>query len=1012
MKKNVFIIIIVLFLIGTITAYGASNDWQLLKILPNLLSTGSQVDSNSQKDSDLITRNDPSEFLSPVETTEPEQNNQKSNTPSTVQVIKEYITTTALKAGKAINIVNNTIENTGVTSLQEKSGDLVLSSGSGIDINGLEIENSDKGSSQDIFKKIAVSGQNTIEANSNDSTLTFAGGTGITLTTDKDNRKLTITNTSTSTNSFSDLSATGSVTFSGLNSGVVFSSSGVLNSEAQLSVGRGGTGIPTFTVGDLMYSSGSTTLSKLGIGSSGLALVSNGTSPTWGTLGASGITNDSLDFAQLDDLLELDATTTISNGGNNFNITGTGNIGIGTTDPIHKFSIYGLSSGYNTPLFSVTKDGTGTDIGPTITALFKNTTDIVGGSDYQNEVHLRLQAGTTTDHRRYLNFAGYDGVDDWLTGANANNTWILYDANTPVHRFWFENTSTGTGVTYINSAGTGAVIINGLNDGTNNAGTDGLIIRSGGSSPLTLYDFDGSGTLSIGEAVTATKYMTYITGTKSENTGSSQGGMYLNPVYSPTANSTSSFVGINANPRTSGSFNSNSLSGMSTIATHLASAPLTSLIGGSFVGQNLVGQTVTNAYGGQFQVQNTHASGVITNGYGIQVTSPSNSGTLSNYYGIRILDATAGSFTTGMRSGISSGSNKYNLYIDGTAQNYINGNVGIGTTTPSTQLHTTGGVRFATFGAGSLQTDANGNLSVSSDERLKVVKGNFGSALEKIKQLNGVTYRWNELSGMDTEHDYVGFLAQDVEDLFPNLVGTNPNGYKSLNYAGLTVPIVEAIKEQQLQIDILDDKVSAKAEVSITNYLDDKSLDTTLTWKEAIVTFLKETIFTAKVTFREKVEMLSQVVFRGDLVIFESPVAFNQDTISEVIMPKKARRMHISFKAPFNTTPIVSLTPQKSLSVTYAIENINKDGFEIVLSDSLEEDIKFTWFAAISENTESPRTTIIESDDQNQEEIDSNLNEPTVVTPTPEPSTTSNGSQSTVDPISEEVATNSAQSSN
>lgn len=38
------------------------------------------------------------------------------------------------------------------------------------------------------------------------------------------------------------------------------------------------------------------------------------------------------------------------------------------------------------------------------------------------------------------------------------------------------------------------------------------------------------------------------------------------------------------------------------------------------------------------------------------------------------------------------------------------GNVGIGTTTPTAQLHTTGTVRFSNFGAGTLQTDADGNL--------------------------------------------------------------------------------------------------------------------------------------------------------------------------------------------------------------------------------------------------------------------------------------------------------------
>ncbi len=138
------------------------------------------------------------------------------------------------------------------------------------------------------------------------------------------------------------------------------------------------------------------------------------------------------------------------------------------------------------------------------------------------------------------------------------------------------------------------------------------------------------------------------------------------------------------------------------------------------------------------------------------------------------------------------------LADSGLAGIFENGNVGIGTTTPSAQLTTTGSVRFATFGAGSLQTDANGNLSVSSDERLKTIVSSFAtstSVLEKLTHLNGIIYKWNEASGLDQVNEYVGFTAQNVESYFPQLVGQNPNGYKSLNYAALTVPLVESIKE-------------------------------------------------------------------------------------------------------------------------------------------------------------------------------------------------------------------------
>jgi len=63
---------------------------------------------------------------------------------------------------------------------------------SGISLNGTNFTNTDKGSSQFIFKNIAVSGQNTVVADSNDDTLTLAAGSNITLTTSNTNDTVTI----------------------------------------------------------------------------------------------------------------------------------------------------------------------------------------------------------------------------------------------------------------------------------------------------------------------------------------------------------------------------------------------------------------------------------------------------------------------------------------------------------------------------------------------------------------------------------------------------------------------------------------------------------------------------------------------------------------------------------------------------------------------------------------------------------------------------------------------------
>ena len=57
---------------------------------------------------------------------------------------------------------------------------------------------------------------------------------------------------------------------------------------------------------------------------------------------------------------------------------------------------------------------------------------------------------------------------------------------------------------------------------------------------------------------------------------------------------------------------------------------------------------------------------------------------------------------------------------------------------------------------------------------------------------------------MDFSDDrQIGFSAQEVEKLFPEIVVTDATGYKSVDYGRITPILVEAVKEQQQQIDEL-----------------------------------------------------------------------------------------------------------------------------------------------------------------------------------------------------------------
>ena len=97
----------------------------------------------------------------------------------------------------------------------------------------------------------------------------------------------------------------------------------------------------------------------------------------------------------------------------------------------------------------------------------------------------------------------------------------------------------------------------------------------------------------------------------------------------------------------------------------------------------------------------------------------------------------------------------------------------------------------------------------SSDRRLKDNIVNIENPIEKVQKLNGVTWEWNDNADeLQKSTPTVGVIAQEVEEVLPQLVNTRDNGYKAVDYAKLTGLLIEAIKEQQKQIDELKSKLN------------------------------------------------------------------------------------------------------------------------------------------------------------------------------------------------------------
>ena len=125
-------------------------------------------------------------------------------------------------------------------------------------------------------------------------------------------------------------------------------------------------------------------------------------------------------------------------------------------------------------------------------------------------------------------------------------------------------------------------------------------------------------------------------------------------------------------------------------------------------------------------------------------------------------------------------------------------------------------------GTGTFNTSGN-VVAFASDKRLKTNIKPIENPLDKVKLLNGFTYNWNDkaktLANYDTEESLVGVFAQEIQEVLPEAVKLAPfdndttgnsisgENYLTVQYEKIVPLLIEAIKEQQKQIDELKSKI-------------------------------------------------------------------------------------------------------------------------------------------------------------------------------------------------------------
>lgn len=161
----------------------------------------------------------------------------------------------------------------------------------------------------------------------------------------------------------------------------------------------------------------------------------------------------------------------------------------------------------------------------------------------------------------------------------------------------------------------------------------------------------------------------------------------------------------------------------------------------------------------------------------------------------------------------NTGAGSYRLFLEDAS-----GFVGINDGDPSYHLDVNGDIQLS------------GQIRYYSDERLKTNIKDIGSTIEKVKNMRGVTFQMKksiknvfDLTGVTDpvklktieaesafyedsvpETDRYGFIAQDIKEIFPELVNENEDGYLNIDYVGLIPILVEAIKEMEIRIETLE----------------------------------------------------------------------------------------------------------------------------------------------------------------------------------------------------------------
>lgn len=471
------------------------------------------------------------------------------------------------------------------------------------------------------------------------------------------------------------------------------------------------------------------------------------------------------------------------------------------------------------------------------------------GYFYPTFINLGSSSDTATAASHYMVETGSDGFVRPKTLANVKteimgNQYVVFSGPTAARTFTLPDASGTIALTSSNITGTSGGLAGGAagripiqsGAGTTSfvpTGSNGQVLTWSGTTATWATPAGGSTVETTARTTNAVHYVTFV---DSNNASATAETVYTTSSFAlnPSTGAVSAGGDLYTNSALLTGNNTNGWGRLVNVSSGLY-IQAGSLNSGSAVAQPII---FTNMYGGTERMR-ISADGNLSVG-----TSGGDYGRTWRFVARRdqnassdfgFINGTAGASSAVTLSRIGGSANNYCDWrlSDGNGTSYDNFEYGSAVSyarwlfsgTERVRMFSGGGLSVGTTsnpGAGAIY--ATGNITAYfSDQRLKTVVGTIDNALDKISKIKGVYYTNNDVAkkyGYTSEELQVGVLAQDVENVLPEIVKVAPfdldennqsksgENYKTLQYDKLVPLLVEAIKEQQKTIDDQNAKIN------------------------------------------------------------------------------------------------------------------------------------------------------------------------------------------------------------